>query len=308
MLTGALMVLPGWAVFGIPDVLASEGNAKGTHTAARVALPVPRASRTITCGDDPVPVQFLKGQAVFFEWPKGELSFQAMTGNDQQWSIGSRDMDPKNPPSPTRFEAVTAEARGARTVMNLLSNTQHRCVIAAEEITKQGGSYDTTIKIAPEAESTESDGAVPFSRVKWVPAEEVKEDRERAEKAEKALADAKAGIQTQIDRGLEEYKAKYPETVHHDYDYDPAAAKEWGVLGVWHDCCRTFVEGAFDRDLPIPYSTREGKPHPLTNGRFDKGKYVFPEVISKFYLVRSGKGKKNELHFTENRAREGANQ
>jgi hypothetical protein len=80
----------------------------------------------------------------------------------------------------------------------------------------------------------------------------------------------------------EAYRSQYPGSLHFDYMWDKAKAKELGLEQIWRDDKFTYLRGKF-QETPALYEVKDKKPS-LINFDFDDGLYTVPKQLDNGYL------------------------
>jgi hypothetical protein len=113
----------------------------------------------------------------------------------------------------------------------------------------------------------------------FVPAAELDKARQEAVAAKAAQAVELKAEETKA----EQYRSRYPGSLHFDYTWDRSKGKALGLQQIWRDDRFTYLRGQF-QETPALYEVKD-KESSLINFDFNAGLYTVPKQLDNGYLA-----------------------
>ncbi len=170
---------------------------------------------------------------------------------------------------------------GVRTNVALITDRGSIYSLTARE----GGEPDLKVFLERPAESPQEPGPVgtPVQRPAFVAAAELEGWQLQAERAGQEAREAKRAAQELVERGVEDFRRRYPGTLRFDYRLPAEAARSpWQVRAMWHDQRFTYLL-CTAAEAPALYEEKDGQPA-LVAFDYEDGLYVARHVLESGWL------------------------
>ena len=129
----------------------------------------------------------------------------------------------------------------------------------------------------PDAEGPQRIGT-PLEAPRFVAASALEDFERQAALARDQAREAKRSAQELLDRGVEDFRRRYPGTLRFDYRLPPEAARSpWHVRGMWNDQRFTYLL-CDAPEAPALYEEKEGQPA-MVAFDYEDGLYVARHVV-----------------------------
>lgn len=244
----------------------------------------PNAPRTVTISEADAPPVIRTGllQSTLILLPNEEKVANVFAGDTVDWVFDGGHIA-------SRFISVKPKVAGSTTDVHIISDHGNEYTLQLREVSGDDDPhFDSKIFIIPGDKAAKDRLAeLPV----FVPASELDEVRQEAAAAQAAQAATQKSEATKE----EAYRSQYPGSLHFDYTWDKAKAKELGLEEIWRDDKFTYLRGKF-QETPALYEVKDKKPS-LINFDFDDGLYTVPKELDSGYL-EIGK-QKVDFHRTE---------
>ena len=234
----------------------------------------PSAPRTVTIRAAAAPpiIRAALGQATLIELPEQEKVATVFVGNDEDWVFNGGKVA-------SRYVSVKpkAAAVNAATNMHIISDHGNEYTLELREVTGDPDvHFDSNILLAAgDQAAVDKMSELP----KFVPAADVEGLKKQVAEAEaKEAAERKASVVAD-----EQYRTKYPTTMHFDYTWNREKGDKLGVKQIWRDDKFTYIQGTFE-ETPALYELKDGKGS-LINVDFANGLYTVPKSLQNGYLT-----------------------
>ena len=261
----------------IPAALASSYAFGGVGFSGSVAAahPLePSAPRTVTIQAAAAPpvIRTGLGQATLIELPEQEKVATVFVGNDEDWVFNGGKVA-------SRYVSVKpkAAAANATTNMHIISDHGNEYTLQLREVSRDEDShFDSNVRLAAGDKAAQNKMS---EMPAFVPAAEVDGLKKQVAEAQAKEAEEK---KTSLTAG-EQYRAKYPTTMHFDFTWDKEKGAKLGVKQIWRDDRFTYIQGNFE-ETPALYELKDGKGS-LINADFANGLYTVPKSLQNGYLT-----------------------
>ena len=191
----------------------------------------------------------------------------------------------------SRFISVKPKVAGSTTDVHIISDHGNDYTLELQEISADPDPrFDSKVFVTPgDQTAKEKLTELPV----FVPASELDQAKQQIAAAQAAEA---ATLRAEQQKE-EEYRSRYPGTLHFDFTWDQSKGKELGLEEIWRDDKFTYLRGQF-QETPALYEVKDGKPS-LINFDFNDGLYTVPKELERGYLS-IGK-QKVQFHRTDER-------
>ena len=251
---------------------AFAGNAaSGAPSAHRLE---PNAPRTVVIRAAAAPpiIRTGIGQATLIELPEQEKVATVFVGNDEDWVFNGGKVA-------SRYVSIKPKttAQNATTNMHIISDHGNEYTLQLREVSGDPDDhFDSNVLLAAGDQAAQTKlSELP----QFVPATEVDGLKKQVAEAQaKQAAEEKASAQAD-----EQYRSKYPTTMHFDYTWDREKGAKLGVKQIWRDDRFTYIQGSFE-ETPALYELKDGKGS-LINADFANGLYTVPKSLQTGYLT-----------------------
>ena len=171
-------------------------------------------------------------------------------------------------------------ARGVSTNVALITDAGRIYTLTATE----GGEPDLKVYLhRPEPEEEPERIGMPLQAPKFVASSALEDYRRQADLARDQAREAKRQAQDLLDKGIADYRRRYPGTLRFDYRLPPeAAASPWHVRGMWNDQRFTYLL-CDAPEAPALYEEKEGQPA-MVAFDYEDGLYVARHVVGPGWL------------------------
>jgi len=263
--------------------LTATASASGPTTPEQKQLQ-PNAPRTVTISEADTPPVIRAGllQSTLILLPNEERVANVFAGDTVDWVFdGGR--------VASRFISVKPKVAGSTTDVHIVSDHGNEYTFQLREVSGDDDPhFDSKIFITPGDKAAKDRLAeLPV----FVPASELDKVKQEAAAAQAAQAATQKSEATKE----EAYRSQYPGSLHFDYAWDKAKAKDLGLEQIWRDDKFTYLRGKF-QETPALYEVKDKKPS-LVNFDFNDGLYTVPKQVDNGYL-EIGK-QKVDFHRTE---------
>jgi type IV secretory pathway VirB9-like protein len=263
--------------------LTATASASGPTTPEPKHLQ-PSAPRTVTISEVDIPPVIRAGllQSTLILLPNEEKVANVFAGDTVDWVFDGGHVA-------SRFISVKPKVAGSTTDVHIVSDHGNEYTLQMREVSSDDDPhFDSKIFITPGDKAAKDRLAeLPV----FVPASELDKVKQEAAAAQAAQ------VATQKSEATKEeaYRSQYPGSLHFDYTWDKAKAKELGLEQIWRDDKFTYLRGKF-QETPALYEVKDKKPS-LINFDFNDGLYTVPKQLDNGYL-EIGK-QKVDFHRTE---------
>ena len=177
----------------------------------------------------------------------------------------------------SRFISVKPKIAGASTDIHIVSDHGIDYTLQLREVSGDNDDhFDSKVFLSPgDKAAKEKLTELPV----FVPAAEL-------DKAKQEAAAAKAAASAELkaeDAKAEQFRSRYPGSLHFDYVWDEKKGRELGLQEIWRDDMFTYVRGHF-QETPALYETKDGKGS-LINFDFSNGLFTVPKELDNGYLA-----------------------
>ena len=263
--------------------LTATASASGPTAPAQKHLQ-PNAPRTVTISEADAPPVIRAGllQSTLILLPNEEKVANVFAGDTVDWVFDGGHVA-------SRFISVKPKVAGSTTDVHIVSDHGNEYTLQLREVSGDDDPhFDSKIFITPGDKAAKDRLAeLPV----FVPASELDKAKQEAAAAQAAQAATQKSEATKE----EAYRSQYPGSLHFDYTWDKAKAKELGLEQIWRDDKFTYLRGKF-QETPALYEVKDKKPS-LINFDFNDGLYTVPKQLDSGYL-EIGK-QKVDFHRTE---------
>jgi type IV secretory pathway VirB9-like protein len=250
--------------------LTATASAYGPTTPEQKHLQ-PNAPRTVTISEADTPPVIRAGllQSTLILLPNEEKVANVFAGDTVDWVFDGGHVA-------SRFISVKPKVAGSTTDLHIVSDHGNEYTLQLREVSGDNDPhFDSKIFITPGDKAAKDRLAdLPV----FVPASDL--DRVKQEAA--AAQAAQAATQKSEATKEEAYRSRYPGSLHFDYTWDKAKAKELGLEQIWRDDKFTYLRGKF-QETPALYEVKDKKPS-LINFDFNDGLYTVPKQLDSGYL------------------------
>jgi type IV secretion system protein VirB9 len=243
----------------------------------------PSAPRTVVVLDSDTPPVIRAGllQSTLIMLPAEEKVATVFGGDTVDWVFDGGHVA-------SRFISIKPKLANSTTDVHIVSDHGNEYTLQLHEVSTDGDPhFDSKVFVTP-GDQTGKDklAAMPV----FVPAAELDKVKQEAAAAKASEAATKKADETKA----EEYRSKYPTTLHFDYAWDQKKGSALGIQQIWRDDKFTYLKGQF-QETPALYEMKDGKGS-LINFDFVNGLYTVPKTVLMGYLT-IGKAKV-EFHRT----------
>jgi type IV secretion system protein VirB9 len=246
----------------------------------------PSAPRTVVVSSTAAPpvIRAALLQSTLIVLPPEEKVANVFAGDTVDWVFDGGHVA-------SRFISIKPRVAGSATDVHIISDHGNEYTLELQEVSSDSDPhFDSKVFITPgDAAAKEKLTELPV----FVPASELDQAKQQIAAAHAAEAAALTSEQT----NEEEYRSRYPGTLHFDFTWDQSKGKELGLQEIWRDDKFTYLRGRF-QETPALYEVKDGKPS-LINFDFNDGLYTVPKELDRGYLA-IGK-QKVEFHRTDER-------
>lgn len=181
----------------------------------------------------------------------------------------------------SRFISIKPKLVNTSTDVHIVSDHGNEYTFQLKEVSADSDPhFDSKIFITPgDKQAKDNLTQLPV----FVPAAEVKEKLDRLQKEADAAKAAEAAEHKAVESETEQYRSRYPGTLHFDYLWDQRTGTKLGVQQIWRDDKFTYLRGDF-QETPALYELKDGKGS-LINFDFNAGLYTVPKTIQQGYLA-----------------------
>jgi type IV secretory pathway VirB9-like protein len=263
--------------------VTATASASGPTTSEQKHLQ-PNAPRTVTISEADTPPVIRAGllQSTLILLPNEEKVANVFAGDTVDWVFDGGHVA-------SRFISVKPKVAGSTTDVHIVSDHGNEYTLQLREVSGDDDPhFDSKIFITP-GDKAAKDRLVELPV--FVPVSELDKVKQEAAAAQAAQA---ATQKTEAAKE-EAYRSQYPGSLHFDYTWDKAKAKELGLEQIWRDDKFTYLRGKF-HETPALYEVKDKKPS-LINFDFNEGLYTVPKQLDSGYL-EIGK-QKVDFHRTE---------
>jgi type IV secretory pathway VirB9-like protein len=262
-----LFVACGLALTASATAIAS---ASGTPKSDKKHLQ-PNAPRTVSISEADAPPVIWTGllQSTLILLPNEEKVANVFAGDTVDWVFDGGHIA-------SRFISVKPKVAGSTTDVHIISDHGNEYTLQLREVSgDEDPHFDSKIFITPGDKAakdrlTELPVFVPVSEL-----DKVRQEAAAAQATQAAMQKSEATKE-------EAYRSRYPGSLHFDYTWDKAKAKELGLEQIWRDDKFTYLRGKF-QETPALYEVKEKKPS-LINFDFNDGLYTVPKQLDSGYL------------------------
>jgi type IV secretory pathway VirB9-like protein len=244
----------------------------------------PNAPRTVTISEVDTPPVIRAGllQSTLILLPNEEKVANVFAGDTVDWVFDGGHVA-------SRFISVKPKVASSTTDLHIVSDHGNEYTLQLREVSGDNDPhFDSKIFITPGDKAAKDRLAnLPV----FVPASDLDKVKQEAAAAQAAQAATQKSEATKE----EAYRSQYPGSLHFDYMWDKAKAKELGLEQIWRDDKFTYLRGKF-QETPALYEVKDKKPS-LINFDFNDGLYTVPKQLDNGYL-EIGK-QKVDFHRTE---------
>jgi type IV secretory pathway VirB9-like protein len=176
----------------------------------------------------------------------------------------------------SRFISVKPKVAGSATNLHIVSDHGNEYTLQLREVSGDNDPhFDSKIFITPGDKAAKD-------RLAELPVFVPASDLDRVKQEAAAAQAAQAATQKSEATKEEAYRSQYPGSLHFDYTWDKAKAKELGLEQIWRDDKFTYLRGKF-QETPALYEVKDKKPS-LINFDFNDGLYTVPKQLDSGYL------------------------
>lgn len=232
----------------------------------------PNAPRTVIVSEADTPPAIRAGllQSTLIVLPAEEKVANVFAGDTVDWVFDGGHVA-------SRFISVKPKVANGSTDIHIVSDHGNEYTLQLHEVSSDADPhFDSKIFINP-GDKAAKDRLVALPV--FVPASEL-------DKAKQEAATAKAAqvAELKAEEGkAEQYRSKYPGSLHFDYAWDQSKGKTLGLQQIWRDDKFTYLRGHF-QETPALYEMKDGKGS-LINFDFNAGLYTVPKQLEHGYLA-----------------------
>ena len=242
---------------------------------------LPNAPRSVTVSESATPpvIRAALLQSTLILLPAEEKVATVFGGDTVDWVFDGGHVA-------SRFISVKPKVASGSTDIHIVSDHGNEYTLELQEVSSDTDPhFDSKVFIVP-GDKAAQDRLTELPV--FVPAAEL-------EKAKQDAAAAKAAVTAELkaeDTKAEQYRTRYPGSLHFDYTWDHKKGHALGLEEVWRDDKFTYLRGHF-QETPALYEVKDGKGS-LINFDFSNGLFTVPKELDSGYLA-IGK-KKVEFH------------
>jgi type IV secretory pathway VirB9-like protein len=243
----------------------------------------PDAPRTVTVSESATPpvVRAALLQSTLILLPAEEKVATVFGGDTVDWVFDGGHVA-------SRFISVKPKVANGATDVHIISDHGNEYTLELQEVSADADAhFDSKVFLIPGDKAAKDRLAeLPV----FVPVAELDKAKQDAIAAKtSAAAELKAE-----DAKADQYRSRYPGSLHFDYSWDQKKGRDLGLEQVWRDDKFTYLRGHFP-ETPALYEVNDGKGS-LINFDFSDGLYTVPKEVDNGYLA-IGK-KKVDFHRT----------
>jgi len=260
--------------------LALTGTASASGPTSEKKHLQPNAPRTVTISEADTPPVIRAGllQSTLILLPNEEKVANVFAGDTVDWVFDAGHVA-------GRFISVKPKVAGSNTDVHIVSDHGNEYTLQLREVSGDDDPhFDSKIFITP-SDKVAKDRLAELPV--FVPASELDKVRQEAAAAQAAQAATQKSEATQE----EAYRSQYPGSLHFDFVWGKAKAKDLGLEQIWRDDKFTYLRGKF-QETPALYEVKDKKPS-LINFDFNDGLYTVPKQLDNGYLEIG----KQKVHF-----------
>jgi type IV secretion system protein VirB9 len=259
-------LIPIFVALGLTLCIAAHCSATEPHRLQ------PSAPRYVTVSEADAPPVVRAGllQSTLILLPAEEKVATVFGGDTVNWVFDGGHVA-------SRFISVKPKIASASTDIHIVSDHGIDYTLQLREVSSDPDDhFDSKVFLSPGDKAAKDKLAeLPV----FVPAA----DLERA-KQETAAAKAAAVAELKAeDTKAEQYRSRYPGSLHFDYAWDGKKGRELGLQQIWRDDKFTYLRGHF-QETPALYETKDGKGS-LINFDFSNGLFTVPKELDNGYLA-----------------------
>lgn len=232
----------------------------------------PSAPRTVVVASTAAPpvVRAALLQSTLIVLPPEEKVANVFAGDTVDWVFDGGHVA-------SRFISVKPKVAGSTTDVHIISDHGNEYTLELQEISADPAPhFDSKVFVTPgDQAAKEKLTELPV----FVPAAELDQAKQQIAAAQAAEA---ATLRAEAEKE-EEYRSRYPGTLHFDFTWDQSKGKELGLEEIWRDDKFTYLRGQF-QETPALYEVKDGKPS-LINFDFNDGLYTVPKELDRGYLA-----------------------
>ena len=261
----------------------SFATASAAHAQQAPKQFVPSAPRMVVVSTNASPpvVRTAVLQSTLIVLPPEEKVANVFAGDTVDWVFDGGHVA-------SRFISIKPKLAGGSTDVHIISDHGNEYTLELQEISADPDPhFDSKVFITPgDQAAKEKLTELPV----FVPASELDQAKQQIAAAHAAETAALTAERT----NEEDYRSRYPGTLHFDFTWDRTKGKQLGLEEIWQDDKFTYLRGQF-QETPALYEVKDGKPS-LINFDFNGGLYTVPKQLENGYLA-IGK-QKVEFHRT----------
>ena len=242
------------------------------HAQPATKQPVPSAPRTVVVSAtlSPPVVRTALLQSTLIVLPPQEKVANVFAGDTVDWVFDGGHLA-------SRFISIKPKVTGSTTDVHIISDHGNEYTLELVEVSGEADPhFDSKVFLVPgDKAAKEKLTELPV----FVPASELNQAKQEVATAKAAEAATLKAEQTKE----EEYRSRYPGTLHFDYAWNKSKGDALGLHEIWHDDKFTYLRGQF-QETPALYEVKDGKPS-LINFDFSNGLYTVPKELDRGYLT-----------------------
>ena len=203
--------------------------------------------------------------------PEDERILTFVCGDSEYWGLEGK----------ANVALLKPMREGIRTNVALITDMGRIYTLTAAE----GGEPDLKVYLhrpAPEADGAAPIGT-PLEAPTFVAASELADYERQAELARDQAREARQTAQELLEKGVEDFRRRYPGTLRFDYRLPAEAAGDpWRVRAMWHDQRFTYLLSDAP-EAPALYERKDGRPA-MVAFDYEDGLYVARHVVGAGWL------------------------
>jgi type IV secretory pathway VirB9-like protein len=232
----------------------------------------PNAPRTVIVSEADTPPVIRAGllQSTLIVLPAEEKVANVFAGDTVDWVFDGGHVA-------SRFISVKPKIANGSTDIHIVSDHGNEYTLQLHEVSSdQDRHFDSKVFINPGGKAAKDRlTQLPV----FVPAAELDKARQEAVAAKAAQAVELKAEETKA----EQYRSRYPGSLHFDYTWDRSKGKALGLQQIWRDDRFTYLRGQF-QETPALYEVKD-KESSLINFDFNAGLYTVPKQLDNGYLA-----------------------
>jgi type IV secretion system protein VirB9 len=232
----------------------------------------PNAPRTVIVSATATPpvIRAALLQSTLILLPAEEKVANVFAGDTVDWAFDGGHVA-------SRFISIKPKVANSTTDVHIVSDHGNEYTLELQEVSGDTDPhFDSKVFIAP-GDQAAKDRLVELPV--FVPASEL----DRVKQEEATVKAAEIAEQKAEQAKTEEYRSRYPGTLHFDYTWDQSKGKALGLQQIWRDDKFTYLRGQF-QETPALYEVKDKKPS-LINFDFNAGLYTVPKELDNGYLA-----------------------